>query len=213
MRLYHYSILFMILFFGIMAMHDAGELLEKKRAQERQELDRSVDTAVDAAAEYLAVYSDGRLRIDCEEVLEVFLGNCFAALGILDCIPEQERLKEYMTCMIIVDADGYFLWHAIKEEGTQKTAYVWEEKAAFSTDNREKELEAAVLSAVLRQEELRGFEGGEYRLELPGGEGMLKRGMGGYSVFVLLRGIPEENGKEAYEHFAFSGAALYKIKK
>lgn len=173
-------------------------------------MDRSVDAAVDAAAGYLATYSDGRLQIDCEEVLEVFLGNWFAALGVLDCIPEQERLKGYLTCMVIVDTDGYFLWHGKRGEGTESEAYMWEEKVGFTLENRQEMLEAAVLSAISEQEAFRGFEGKAYRLELPDGEGILKRAMGECGVFVMLRGIPSGNGRKTYEHFAFSGAVLYK---
>ena len=53
-----------------------------------------MDGAADAAAEYMATYSDGRLQIDREEVGEVFFLNLFSALGVLDSIPEQKRLYE-----------------------------------------------------------------------------------------------------------------------
>ncbi len=184
-------------------------------------MEKSVDLAADAAAGYLATYSDGRLQIEKEEVLEVFFCNLFAALGVLDRIYEQERLKSCMTCMLIVDGDGYYLWHEEgRADGMQdgegggrgEKGYVWEGKFFFTDDgSREKMLEEAVLFAIRQQEEARGFAGGEYRLELPIGEGMLKRKMGEYGVLVMLRGIPEKNGKGTYEHFAFSGAALYKI--
>lgn len=194
-------------------MNDAREQVENARAQEKQRMDRSVDAAVDAAAGYLATYSDGSLQIDCEEVLEAFLGNWFSALGVLDRIPEQERLLEYLTCMIIVDTDGYFLWHRKRAEGAESEAFMWEDKVGFASENREKALEDAVLSAITEQEEQRGFIGKTYRLELPKEEGILKRGMGECGVFVMLRGMPEGNGRKVYEHFAFSGAILYKKKE
>lgn len=166
-----------------------------------------MDTAVDQAVGVLAAYSDGRLWIDKEEVLEVFFGNLFAALGVLDAVPEQERLKEEVTCMLIVDGDGYFLWHAGCGEADREG---WEEKVYFGGNNREGMLEEAVLSAILAQEERRGISGGRYRFELPGEEGLWKRKMGDYGVFVMLRGIPEKDRAGVYEHYAFSGAALYK---
>lgn len=167
--------------------------------------------AADAAAGYLATYSDGRLRIDREEVLDVFFCNLFAALGVLDRRAEQERLKGYMTCMLIVDGDGYYLWHERLKEGEKNGSYVWEEKVFFEENRRERMLEEAVLFAVKQQEKARGFSPGEYRLELPDGEGILKRGMGERGVFVMLRGIPQKDRTGTYEHFAFSGAVLYKI--
>ena len=211
MRLYHYSILFMILFLGIASVLYVQEQTVSRREKERQRMERSVDLAADAAAGYLATYSDGRLRVEKEEVLEVFFCNLFAALGVLDRVYEQERLKECVACLLIVDVDGYYLWHKNGGRG-EATCFVWEEKVFFTDEeSRGKMLEEAVLFAIRQQEEARGLPGGAYRLELPEGEGMLRREMGEYGVLVMLRGIPEKGYQKAYEHFAFSGAALYKI--
>lgn len=206
MKLYHYSILFIILFAGIMAMAYAEEVSDLRIEKERQIMDRSVDEAADAAAGHLAIYSDGRLFIDKEEVLEVFFLSLFSSLGVLDRIPEQERLRGYIACIILLDKDGYFLWHTKGEN-----IFDWEEKVFFVEGEREKQLEEAVLGTVREQEELRNYYGKDYQFELPIGEGFLKRGVAERGVFVLLRGIPGRSGGKMYEHFAFSGSALYKI--
>lgn len=171
-----------------------------------------MDLAADAAAGYLATYSDGRLHIDKEEVLEVFFCSLYASLGVLDRIPEQERLRGYVTCMVILDGDGYFLWHRGKNDVGEADG-IWEEKVFFAEGEREEMLEEAVLTAVREQAVARGLLEGAYRLELPGGEGLLKRGINGRGVLVMLRGIPEIGCAGTYECFAFSGASLYKIKK
>lgn len=208
MKLYHYSVLFMILFCTVAALAYGKEKTMVRLEKERQLMDRCVDTAADAAAAYMATYSDGRLQIDKDEVQEVFLGSLFSALGVLDRLPEQERVRGYITCMVIVDENGYFLWHPQKDG-----VFYWEEKVFFEGGNREELLEAAVLGAVQEQEELRRLKGKTYRFELPTEEGFLKRGMAERGLFVLLRGIPESGRGEVYEHFAFSGAVLYKIKR
>ena len=208
MKLYHYSILFIILFAGIMAMAYAGEATSLRLEKEKQIMDRSVDEAADAAAGYLAVYSDGRLFIDREEVLDVFFFTLFSSLGVLDRIPEQERLRGYIACIILLDKDGYFLWHTKENE---KNGFGWEEKVFFLDGKKEEQLEEAVLGAVREQERIRNYYGKNYQFELPVGEGFLKRGVAERGVFVFLRGIPGRNGKGMYEHFAFSGSALYKI--
>ncbi len=208
MKLYHYSILFSILFVGVMTMAYAGEMTDLHMEKERQIMDRSVDEAADAAAGYLATHSDGRLFIDKEEVLEVFFLTLFSSLGVLDRIPEQERLRGYIACIILLDKDGYFLWHTRREE---ENVFGWEEKVFFIDGEREKQLEEVVLKAVEEQKELRNYYGKNYQFELPIGEGFLKRGVAERGVFVLLRGIPGRGGGKMYEHFAFSGSALYKV--
>lgn len=172
-------------------------------------MDKSVDMAADMAARYLATYSDGKLWLDKEETLDIFFYNLFAALHVLDIIPEQERLREEVICMLLVDGDGYFLWRAGGKEGGGQE-YGWEEKVFFGENDREGMLEDAVYRAIWAQEERRGLCGGTYQLELPKDEGLWKRKMGEYGVFVMVRGIPEQNRAGAYEHFAFSGAALHK---
>ena len=64
LRLYHYSLLFTILFMGIVAMINVDEGVKGRIGWERQLMDRCVDGAADAAAEYMATYSDGRLQIE-----------------------------------------------------------------------------------------------------------------------------------------------------
>ncbi len=211
-KLYHYTMLFMILFLGIASMLYAQGRIRSRREWERQKVERSVDLAVDAAAGYMATHSDGRLHIDKDEVLEVFFCNLYAALGALDRIPEQERLRGYVSCVVIVDVDGYFLWHEKKNDVGSVSA-MWEEKVFFGAGKREAMLEKAVLAAVRGQAQERGFLEGEYRLELPDREGLIKRGMEERGVLVMLRGIPEHGYMGTFEYFAFSGTSLYKIKR
>lgn len=206
LRLYHYSLLFTILFMGIVAMINADEGVKGRIGWERQLMDRCVDGAADAAAEYMATYSDGRIQIDREEVGEVFFLNLFSALGVLDSIPEQKRLYECVVCMVILDGDGFYLWH----KGDGGNAFCWEEKVFFVEGEREKILEEAVLGAIRQHGEEKEIYGREYRLELPMGEGILKRALAERGIFVMLRGIPGVGRCRVYEHFAFSGAVLYK---
>ena len=90
--------------------------------------------------------------------------------GVLDRIPEQERLRGYIACIILLDKDGYFLWHTRREE---ENVFDWEEKVFFIDGEREKQLEEVVLKAVEEQKELRNYYGKNYQFELPIGEGFL----------------------------------------
>lgn len=179
----------MILFFSILAMLSVGEGTRTRIGWERQLMDRCVDGAADAAAGHMATYSDGKLIIEKEEVLEVFFLSLFSALGVLDSIPEQTRLYECMTCVVIVDGDGYYLWHRKEEDGN---IFCWEEKILFVEGEKEAQLEQAVLNAIREQEEKKGMDGRAYCFELPVGEGILKRGMAERGIFVMMRGYARD---------------------
>ncbi|MDE7300063.1 MAG: hypothetical protein K2N94_14800, partial [Lachnospiraceae bacterium] len=138
MKLYHFSIIFSIIFLAVINLVSWKEKCADELEKEKRILEKSVERAVDVAAGQLAVYCDGMLRLDREQVLESFFNTLYAGIGVL----EYESLRQQA-------ADG-LVFFLIAAEGTIE---LWERQDGIEEKQGQNGWETLVLPAGTAGEE------------------------------------------------------------
>lgn len=221
MKLYHFTMLFSILFMVLGGLLCGQYRYKYKLELEKTRLDRCVDSAIDAAAGHLAVYSGGKLKVDKEGALEAFLHNMYAGMGILDNIPAQQQCVSHIPFLVIVDGEGYWLWHMAWDLDKEAAGYIhyWDEKEYFYNIEggqegegiRSAAIERALEEAVREYNIFSGQAGLEYRFILPELDNCLwLRGIEEPGILVFVQGMPLLFGKQVYSRFSFAGAVIHK---
>lgn len=207
MKVHHFSILFVIFFLGLFYMEGWKEKCADQKAFQKACIDIAVERAIDGAARQFATYCDGNLYVDYEKVLESFLTNLYAGLGIMEYAFMQEQILKGIVFFMVIDQDGIFLWHKVKDKNKVQQGHCWERIFFDSDIKRAVWLEQQLCIAAKQYGDNTVKE--EYSFLLPDKDNNLwLRGVEEPCVIVFLQGIPILS--DYYEKFLFSGAVVHK---
>lgn len=136
MRLRHFTTCFLLIFFSYFIMNIGKRQVKEIESGVRNNWCENVRSALDCATEHLIAMEDGNTIVDCEEVIDSFVFNYSTSCGIENNRPDKRKLSGQILFLIIMDEDGYFLWHNSQISGKQshileKKTY-WEEKKSKS---------------------------------------------------------------------------------
>ena len=136
MKLRHFTTCFLMIFFSIFIMNISKRQVKEIESGLRKNWCESVRNALDCATTHLIAMEDGNKIVDCEEVIDSFVFNYSASCGIENNRPDKEKLSSQILFLIIMDENGYFLWHNCLISGKQshileKKIY-WKEKKSKS---------------------------------------------------------------------------------
>ena len=137
MRIHHFTIIFVIFALSLVIIKDSEFKESAAEKRKKQEYQKNVEKAVEAAAWELraaGVYFDDKTG---ERAIDVFYYSLFASLGIEGNIYGREALKEKFPSFTVCLNDGYYIYERVwKDTGAgEKMVYVSSEKLPY--DNPE----------------------------------------------------------------------------
>lgn len=134
MKLHNFIFVFLIIFLAVGIKFQMKQITLDKIMAQKQRYHMILETAAEDAAAVL-VEKDRGLRpiIYKEKAQSVLFQSLFNGFGILQDIPAQEELKEYIPLIMVTDVDGCYFWYRgeLKENGTMLCDR-WSEKIPYT---------------------------------------------------------------------------------
>jgi len=140
MKIYHFALLFLIFFLGIVIKTDIsiGEL--KALENENDEITKSLISATSDAVNYLTkTGSYGAESINKEEVLNTLFTSLYSSLGIISDPAAQAEIEMYIPVILLCDVDGYYVYYYDEYKAGDGNTYIertWTEKIPYSYEDK-----------------------------------------------------------------------------
>lgn len=139
MKIYHFSLLFLIFFLGLVIKTDISIGRLKKIEAERAEIKSALTSAVSDAVIYLTeTGSYGEGTINKEEVLRTFFASLYSSLGIISDKSAQGEIEMYIPVILLCDIDGYYIYYYQEYKASDGNTYIertWTEKLPYSYED------------------------------------------------------------------------------
>lgn len=121
MKVYHFSIIFVIFSFSIMLLTD--NYLTERIQVKTNTIDKKYvfDKAVDAAVDELRGYNQDTTELVCDDAVNAFYDSLCAAFDILSSPEAREKLKYYIPVIIISDYEGFYAYYMTDVEKHNNT--------------------------------------------------------------------------------------------
>lgn len=135
MKIYHFALLFLLFFIGIVIKTDLsiGDL--KAVENEKKELSISLDSATSDAINYLAASGTfGTNEINKEGVINTFFSSLYSSMDIISDPVAQTEVELYIPVILLCDTDGYYIYYYedyIDGDGMHYANRQWSEKIPY----------------------------------------------------------------------------------
>ena len=163
MKLYHYSILFVIVASVFITLLDISYAEMATVKAETQKLDDAFSKAVDAAVQKLVLDEKNCIYSSKEQALTTFYQTMFTCLDLNMDSAGQLQLKLYLPCIAIVDTDGLYLcyWEYQVKTGLYQT---WSNRIAYTAETKHYQYEFT-LGSLYRQYDKENGRWEEHEIE------------------------------------------------
>lgn len=135
MKLYHYSLLFVIIALTIILISDIRHNNLQAVIKNKRQVDRNIDIAIDDGVRRLTmVDSNNNVRIDKEAAVNSFFISLNSAFGVLADKDAKEKLKLYIPVVAVTMEDGYYIFYSDEytdDKGYTYTTKRWSEKLPY----------------------------------------------------------------------------------
>lgn len=136
MKIYHFALLFLIFFLGVVIKTDISIGRLKAIENENKEITSSLTSATSDAVNYLSkTGSYGKGNIKKEEVLTTFFSSLYSSLGIISDMSVQAEIEMYIPVILLCDTDGYYVYYYDEYKGADNNTYIermWTDKLPYS---------------------------------------------------------------------------------
>ena len=135
MKVYHYTLLFLIFFLAVIIKTDMSIGRLKSIENEKTELTKKLTAATSDAVEFLAasgVYGESSIRKD--EIKDIFFTSFYSSMGIISDPNAQAELEMYIPVILLCDYDGYYVYYYdtfTAEDGYTYSKRIWSEKMPY----------------------------------------------------------------------------------
>lgn len=135
MKVYHYSLIFLVFFLAAVLKTDISVNRLKALENEKEELTKKLNSACSDAVEYLAtsgVYGGNSIKKD--ELLDTFFSSLYSSMGIISDPGAQSEIEMYIPVILLCDYDGYYVYYYDTykvEDGHTYSKRVWSEKMPY----------------------------------------------------------------------------------
>lgn len=139
MKIYHFALLFLIFFLGIVIKTDISIGRLKGIENENKQITTGLSSATSDAINYLSktgVYGTG--SINKEEVLTTFFASLYSSFGAISSPPIQAEIEMYIPIILICDQDGYYIYYYDEYKSANGNTYIegtWTEKMPYSYED------------------------------------------------------------------------------
>jgi hypothetical protein len=135
MKIFHFTILFLIFLLAAIIGTDIKVGKLKAVENEKRELETSLESATSDAVNYLATSGTfGTNKINKEVVVTKFFRSLYSSMGIISDRNKQTEIEMYIPVILICDTDGYYLYYYDRyknEEGVTYSTRIWSEKLPY----------------------------------------------------------------------------------
>jgi hypothetical protein len=135
MRLYHFVLVFVIIAVSIIVFLDIKKNELNTVIDNREQIERNLDTAIDdAATKLVEVDVNNNLVINKEAAINSFFISLDSTFGILSDKESQEKLNLYVPVLIVTIEDGFYVFYSDEYRGADGSTYIakrWSEKFPY----------------------------------------------------------------------------------
>jgi hypothetical protein len=107
----------------------------------RNQIDRSIDTAVDDGITRLAeLDGNNNITINKDAAVNSFFLSLYSSFGVLSDKPSQEKLNLYIPVITVTMEDGYYVFYSDKFKGADGNTYVtkrWSERFPYCYEDND----------------------------------------------------------------------------
>lgn len=139
MKLYHLTLLFVIIFIGSIVITDIKTNQLKAVLENRKQIDRKLDVAIDDGVTSLAqVDGNNNIRISKDAAVKSFFLSLYSAFGILSDKEMQDKLNQYIPCVAVTMEDGFYVFYSNEFTANDGYTYIaknWSEKFPYSYED------------------------------------------------------------------------------
>jgi hypothetical protein len=139
MKIYHFALLFLILFIGSIIKTDISVGRLKGMEVEKAEMNNAITRAVDDAVNYLTeTGSYGTSTINKDGVITTFFGSLYSSLGLISNKSAQAEIEMYLPVILLCDRDGYYVYYNDEYKSSDGNTYIeriWSEKLPYSYED------------------------------------------------------------------------------
>ena len=139
MKIYHFALLFLLFFIGLVIKTDISIGKLKAVKYENKEMTSSLLTATSDAVNYLSkTQAYGRETINKDKVISTFFSSLYSSLGIISDKTAREEMEMYIPIILICDIDGYYVYYYDEYKSSDGNTYIerrWTEKMPYSYED------------------------------------------------------------------------------
>lgn len=119
MRLYHYVIIFLLIAFSYILIHNYNYQERQAADQATAIIENAYNSAVDDAVRHLVSNEDNIYMVQKEEAIQAFLESFSASIGVLDNPIAVRKLESYIPCALVTAEDGFYLYYTDQFEDSK----------------------------------------------------------------------------------------------
>lgn len=125
MKLYHFSIIFVIISLSLIVILDVKINNFIAVVEEKENLDNCFHNAIDDAVVHLVeVEGTTGLKDNRERAVEDFFLSMYASLNIVNNLQKQALIKNYIPVITVTTEDGYYLYYSDEYKGSDNYTYI-----------------------------------------------------------------------------------------
>lgn len=135
MKLHHFAFVFVIIMIATIVITDIRSNELEALFDNKQQIDRNIDTAIDDCAIRLAeVDGNNHIIVNKDAAINSFFLSLYSAFGVMSDKAMQEKLNLYVPVITVTMEDGYYIFYSDRYEGEDGNSYIakrWSEKKPY----------------------------------------------------------------------------------
>lgn len=132
---YHFAISFVLIAITFIIISDIRTNSLNAVVNNRKEIDRYIDTAIDdAAIRLIEVGENNAININKEKAIESFMASLYSSFNILSNRDKQKELSLYIPVIAVTVEDGYYIYYYDEykdDKGYTHAIARWSEKFPY----------------------------------------------------------------------------------
>lgn len=134
-KLYHFTISFVLIAITYIIISDIRTNNLNAVVNNKKEIDRYIDTAIDdAAIRLIEVGENNQIRINKEKAVDSFMASLYSSFNILSNRDKQNELSLYIPVIIVTVEDGYYIYYYDEYKDHDEYSHAiarWSEKLPY----------------------------------------------------------------------------------
>ena len=134
-KLYHFTISFVLIAITFIIISDIRTNNLNAVVNNKKEIDRYIDTAIDdAAIRLIEVGENNQISINKEKAIDSFMASLYSSFNILSNRDKQKELSLYIPVIAVTVEDGYYIYYYDEykdDKGYTHAIARWSEKNPY----------------------------------------------------------------------------------
>lgn len=140
-KLYHFTISFVVIAITYIIISDIRTNNLNAVINNKKEIDRYIDTAIDdAAIRLIDVGENNQIIVNKEKAVESFMASLYSSFNILSNRDKQKELSLYIPVIVVTVEDGYYIYYYDEYKGSNEYTHAvarWSEKLPYHYEDEE----------------------------------------------------------------------------